>query len=130
METASHTETTEPSGVRGLAEASFSYLEARGRLLQLEAQEAGQTVGRMLVVGLIAVCSFILAWLLVIPVIVWALAKWGGWPWQPVAGALALAHLLVAIVCVISLRLRAARLRLFEETIQQCRRDRECISQR
>lgn len=130
METASHTETTEPSGVRGLAEASFSYLEARGRLLQLEAQEAGQSIGRLFVVGLIGICCFILAWILLVPVVIWGLSKWGGWPWPTVAGGLATAHLLVGILCLLTLRLRAARLRLFEESIEQCRRDRECISQR
>ena len=130
METASHKETTEPSGVRGLAEASFSYLEARGRLLQLEAQEAGQTIGRLFVMGLIGICSLILAWILVVPVVIWGLSKWGGWPWAAVAGGLAAAHLFIGALCLLRLRLRTARLRLFEETIEQCRRDRECISQK
>ena len=130
METASHKETTEPSGVRGLAEASFSYLEARGRLLQLEAQEAGQTIGRLFVIGLIGICSLILACILVVPVVIWGLSKWGGWPWEAVAGGLAAAHLLIGALCLLRLRLRTARLRLFEETIEQCRRDRECISQK
>ncbi len=103
------------------------YLEARSRLFRIEAGEAGQHVTRLAVLALIAVGLVGTAWLLLLPVVVWAIAKLAGCSWQPVAGVLGIAHLLAAFGLALHLKAITVRLSLFGETINQCRRDAECL---
>lgn len=117
----------EASGLRGLAQAGLLYFEARSRLFQIEAQEAGGHLTRMLVLAAVSAGLIGVAWLLLMPVAVWWIASSGGWAWHSVAGVLGAAHLFVGVICVLRLKSAAARLKLFEETINQCRRDRECL---
>ncbi len=129
METASHQGAPEPSGVRGLAQAGLLYLEARGRLFQIEAQEAGQKLSRVLVLAVVAIVFLVFAWLLLMPVAVFLISEFGGWSWKWVAAAIGGLHLVVGFGCLMRLRSVAKGLRLFEESIHQCQRDRECVSQ-
>jgi uncharacterized membrane protein YqjE len=117
----------EASGLRGLAQAGLLYFEARSRLFQIEAQEAGGHLTRMMVLAVVSAGLIGVAWLLLMPVAVWWIASSGGWPWHSVAGVLGAAHLFVGVICLLLLKSAAARLKLFEETINQCRRDRECL---
>jgi uncharacterized membrane protein YqjE len=126
-ETARTPATGEASGLRGLAQAGFLYFEARSRLFQIEAQEAGGQLTRMMVLAAVSAGLIGVAWLLLMPVAVWWIASAGGWPWHSVAGVLGATHLLIGVICVLRLKSAAARLKLFEETINQCRRDRECL---
>ena len=82
---------------------------------------------RLLVLTAVSAGLIGVAWLLLMPVAVWWIASAGGWPWHSVAGVLGAAHLFVGVICVLRLKSAAARLKLFEETINQCRRDRECL---
>jgi uncharacterized membrane protein YqjE len=129
METASHQETPEPSGVRGLAQAGLLYMEARARLFQIEAQEAGQKLSRLAVLAIIALVFVVFAWLLLTPAAVFLIAELSGFSWKIVAAALGSVHLLIGLGCLLRLRSVAKGLRLFEESIHQCQRDRECVSQ-
>ncbi len=129
METASHQETPEPSGVRGLAQAGLLYMEARARLFQIEAQEAGQKVSRLAVLAIIGLVFVVFAWLLLAPAAVFLIAEISGWSWKFVAAAMGGFHLMIGLGCLLRLRSVAKGIRLFEESIHQCQRDRECVSQ-
>lgn len=113
--------------MRGLAQAGLSYFEARARLFQIEAQDAGRRLTRMIVLAVCALCLLGGAWLLLMPVLVWCIAQAAGCAWYLVAAVAGGVHLLIAVVLVLRLKGAAARLTLFEETINQCRRDRECV---
>lgn len=118
---------SEPSAARGLAQAGLLYFEARARLFQIEAKDAGQQVTRMIVLAVCALCLLGGAWLLLMPVLVWWIAQAAGCAWHLVAAVAGGVHLVIAVVLVLWLKGAAARLKLFEETINQCRRDRECV---
>lgn len=119
--------TGESPGLRGFLQAGLLYFEARARLFQIEAGEAGQHIGRLIVSAIAALALIGGAWLLLMPVLVWAVAKAAGCSWQISAGAIGGVHLLIGLVLVLRVKSMAARLKLFEESINQCRRDRECL---
>lgn len=115
------------SGLRGLMQAGILYFEARARLFQIEASEAGHLLSRLVVLAVLALALTGGAWLLLMPVIVWAVAHFAGCSWQVAAGVLGGLHLVIGALLVLRVKSAAARLKLFEETINQCRRDRECL---
>ena len=117
----------ESSGLRGMAQAGLLYFEARSRLFQIEAEEAGSRLTRMMVLATMAAGLIGSAWLLLMPVAVWWIAKATGWSWYCVAGVLGASHLILGLLLVLRLKHAASRLNLFEETINQCRKDRECL---
>lgn len=115
------------SRVREFARASFLYLEARGRLFQIEAQEAGFHAGRVVVLGVVAFGLLAGAWLLVVPAAVMVIAEKTSRDWREIAFFLALAHFAIGIVLALRARAVFKRLRLFEESINQFQRDREWV---
>ncbi len=118
---------TEVSRVKSLLRALALYAEARGRLLQIEAQEAGVRLSAILILS-VMLCGFLLfGWMLALPALVWLVAEWQGWPWWRVALGAAAAHLFFAFILVLSLKSRLRRLRVFEETFHQFQKDREWI---
>lgn len=117
----------EASGLRGLAQAGLLYFEARSRLFQIEAEEAGSRLSRLVVLAVAAITLLGAAWLLLMPVLVWWLSAATGKSWQLIAAVLGMAHLLPAAILMLRLKSAASRLKLFEETINQCRKDRECL---
>lgn len=115
------------TGLRGLIQAGILYFEARARLFQIEASEAGQLLSRLVVLAVLAFALSGGAWLLLMPVIVWAVAHFAGCSWQVAAGVIGGLHLVTGFLLALRVKSAAARLKLFEETINQCRRDRECL---
>lgn len=115
------------SALRGFIQAGLSYVEARSRLLQIEAHEAGRLLLRLVVLAVMAAGLLGGAWLLLTPVLVWWLSSLMNCSWYCAAGVLGAAHLVAALVLALRLRACVTRLKLFEETINQCRRDRECL---
>ena len=115
------------SELKELASSLLLYAEARGRLLQIEASEAGSKVGGVAVSGILAVVGLILAWVLAMPALVWMLAERVGWHWSRVALAAAGAHLLIGLLFFTVVRVRLKRLRLFEASLAELRKDREWI---
>ncbi|HEY1051099.1 MAG TPA: phage holin family protein [Prosthecobacter sp.] len=118
---------TEVSRVRSLLRALALYAEARGRLLQIEAQEAGVRLSEILIIAIILSGCFLCGWLLALPALVWLVADTQGWPWWKVALGTAGGHLFLALVLALTLKNRLKRLRVFEETFRQFQRDREWI---
>ncbi|MBL9132605.1 MAG: hypothetical protein JNG86_15475, partial [Verrucomicrobiaceae bacterium] len=63
----------------GLLRAVALYVEARGRLLQIEAQEAGQRLSGGVGLFVLTLASFIMGWLLALPALVLLVAELSGW---------------------------------------------------
>jgi uncharacterized membrane protein YqjE len=114
--------------IKSLLHALALYVEARGRLLQIEAQEAGsKSLGVLILAVVMLICLFG-AWLLAAPALVWLLAKSQGWHWTHVALGAAGLHLALAVICFLAVKGRLRRLKAFEETFNQFQRDREWLS--
>ena len=118
----------EVSRLKSLLRALALYGEARGRLLQIEAQEAGVQFTAMLVLAAIASGCLLCGWLLAVPAFVWLVADWQGWPWWKVALGAGGMHLLFGLIFLLRLHSMLRRLQVFEETFRQFQRDREWLS--
>lgn len=116
------------SRVTGLIRAVALYVEARGRLLQIESQEVGSHVSSLTGHVVLTLASLIIGWMLAAPALVWIVADHYGWHWSRVALVGAGAHLLIGFLLLIVLKLRLKRLRFFDETFNQFRRDREWLA--
>lgn len=114
--------------LKSLLRAVALYMEARGRLLQIEAQEAGGKLSTVLVVSVLLAGSLLCGWLLALPALVWLVAESQGWHWSRVALGAAGLHFFLGLVLLAFLKARLRRLKIFEETFHQFQRDRECLS--
>ena len=118
----------EVSRVKSLLRALALYAEARGRLLQIEAQEAGTKFTSIIVLAVVLSGCLLCGWMLAMPALVWLIAQSQGWPWHFVALGAAGLHLLLGFIFLLMLLSRLRRLRVFEETFYQFQRDREWLS--
>jgi uncharacterized membrane protein YqjE len=124
-------ETEHPKGSplpSGLSEPFLRYLEARGILLTLEAQEAlGQVVRVLVFVGL-AGFAVLIGWVLLTGLAVDMVMTQAHWSWQQAAAALAGFHLVIAVIFLLATRNRLASMRWFGDTINEFRKDRAWLS--
>ncbi|MBL9180387.1 MAG: phage holin family protein, partial [Verrucomicrobiaceae bacterium] len=111
-----------------LLHAVAMYLEARGRLLHIEGQEAGGRLSNLTGIFMLAMTSLMIGWMLAAPALVWIIAETNGWPWTRVALAGAGIHLLLGLIFLAGLKSRLRGMRLFEETFNQFQRDREWLA--
>jgi uncharacterized membrane protein YqjE len=114
--------------VRGVVQAALRYTEARGRLLQLEAQEAGTQVRQVGVSAVFAIGGLLGAWLLLMPVAVVGLAEVLKVSWLWVASGLGLLHLLIGGVAAVRVMKRLSQARYFEESLRQFQNDRAWLA--
>jgi len=120
--------TEERASASGLLRAVAMYLEARGRLLHIEGQEAGGRLSNLTGIFMLAMTSLMIGWMLAAPALVWIIAETNGWPWTRVALVGAGIHLLLGLIFLAGLKSRLRGLRLFEETFNQFQRDREWLA--
>lgn len=120
--------TEEHASAPGLLHSIAHYAEARGRLLQIEAQEAGSRLSNLLGMLVIALGGLVIGWMLAVPALIWLLVQRYDWPWAYVTLAAAGIHLFLGIIFFLSLKTRLRGLRLFEETFHQFRNDREWLA--
>lgn len=118
----------EISRLKALLRALALYAEARGRLLQIEAQEAGGKLTSLLFIAALLSGCLLSGWLLAMPAVVWLIAEAKQWPWPYVALGIAGLHFLLALIFTVILLTRLRRLKVFEETFHQFQRDREWLS--
>ncbi|HRJ10040.1 MAG TPA: phage holin family protein [Prosthecobacter sp.] len=118
----------EPSRLKSLLRALALYAEARGRLLQIEAREAGAHLAAVMMAAALTAGSLLAGWLLALPALVWLLAEGISRPWWQVALAVAGLHFLAALAGAVFLALRLRRMTVFDETFRQFQKDREWIS--
>lgn len=118
----------EHASASGLLHSLALYLEVRGRLLQIESQEAGARLSGLVGMLALALGGVLIGWMLAAPALVWIIAERGGWHWTHVALVGAGIHLFIGLVFLLGLKTRLRGLRLFEETFHQFRRDREWLA--
>jgi uncharacterized membrane protein YqjE len=114
--------------LKSLLQALALYAGARGKLLQIEAKEAGVHISVILGITIVIAGCLICGWLLALPALVWLLAQSQGWSWASVALFAAALHMLAGFLLLLNLKARLGRLKIFEETVHQFQRDREWIS--
>lgn len=117
----------EHASAPGLLRAIALYIEARGRLLHIEGQEAGARLSNLVGMFMLALTSLIVGWILAAPALVWLIAEYNGWPWTRVALIGAAAHLFLGLLMLAGLKNRLRGVQFFEETFNQFRRDREWL---
>jgi uncharacterized membrane protein YqjE len=109
-------------------EPLLSYLEARGILLTIEAQEALQQVLRVLLFAGIAAAAAFMGWVLLTAALVHVLMAAAGWSGFKALTVVGVAHVALAIACGLIVRHRVGGLRLFSETINEFRKDRQWLA--
>ncbi|WP_395745203.1 phage holin family protein [Prosthecobacter sp.] len=118
----------ERASAAGMLRAIALYVEARGRLLHIEGQEAGSRLINLSGMFILAFGALVIGWMLAAPALVWLVAEAWGWHWSKVALAGAGIHLFIGLLIFLGLKSRLRGLHLFEETFHQFRRDRECLT--
>lgn len=118
----------ERASATGLLRAVALYIEARGRLLHIEGQEAGSRLINLSGMFMLAFAAFVIGWMLAAPAIVWVIAESSGWHWTRVALTGAGIHLFIGLLLLAGLKSRLRGMRLFEETFTQFRHDREWLA--
>lgn len=121
-------ESERSASTAGLLRAIAMYVEARGRLFHIEGREAGGRLTSLSGMFMMASAAFLTGWLLAVPAMVWIIAESNGWPWTRVALVAAGIHLFFGLLFLAGLKSRLRDLRLFEETFNQLRRDREWLA--
>lgn len=122
------------SRIRGLLQALLRYVGARGKLFQIEAQEAGTHVSKVGSRGVLALMSLIVAWLLAMPAVVSLGAEylqqhvWAWMRWEYLALMLAGLHFFIGFLFLIAAKGRWKRVHLFEESLNQFEKDREWVA--
>jgi uncharacterized membrane protein YqjE len=117
-----------PAGAKGLSEPLLRYLEARGVLLSIEAQEALLEVMRLLIFAGIAGAAAFMGWVLLTATLVNVLMVSAGWHWVKAAAVLGIAHIALAVIFLLAARHRLGGLRFFRETLNELKKDREWIA--
>lgn len=118
----------ERTSASGLLRSLALYAEARGRLLQIEGYEAGGRISNLTGMFMLALTALIIGWMLSTPALVWIIAESSGWHWTRVALGAAGIHLVLGLITLAILKTRLRHLRLFEETFNQFRIDREWLA--
>ncbi len=118
----------ERASATGLLRSVALYIEARGRLLHIEGQEAGNRLTNLSGMFMLAFAAFVIGWMLAAPALVWIIADANGWHWTRVALAGAGIHLFLGLLLLVGLKSRLRGMQLFEETFNQFRRDREWLA--
>lgn len=118
----------ERASATGLLRALALYVEARGRLLHIEGQEAGGRLSNLIGMFMLGLTAFIIGWMLAVPALVWIIADSNGWHWTRVALVGAGIHLFLGLLLLAGLKTRLRGMQLFEESFNQFRRDREWLA--
>lgn len=118
----------ERASASGLLRSIALYVEARGRLLHIEGQEAGAKAAGLVGMFIFALAALIIGWMLAAPAAVWIIAEKNGWHWTHVALAGAGIHLLLGLLLIIGLKSRLRSFRPFDESFQQLSRDRDWLA--
>jgi uncharacterized membrane protein YqjE len=117
-----------PSGVRELVSTFVLYIEARLRLVQIESKEAGARLLSLTLLAVITLGALCLGWLIAVPALIWLISEKLSQPWHLVALVTAAIHLAFGFICLVTLKIKLARLRLFEDTVSELQKDRQWLA--
>ena len=118
-----------PHRMSSLINVLLRYLEARGVLLTLEAQEAFQHVLSSVVWCAAAVIFGFTGWLLVVASAVKLVSVTKGWPLAETALGAGALHVLLAIIVFAFVMRRLTAARWFAETMNEFQKDRAWLAQ-
>ena len=118
-----------PAAWKGMTAAFLRYVEARGQLAQIEAQEAVGQLVWSLVFGISAAILALGAWILMVPAGIWLLCQKMNWPVDKALVIAGAAHLLLAGLFLRGMLNRLKVTRWFAETMVQFGRDRAWVAQ-
>ena len=107
-----------------LPDALLRYLEARGVLISIEAQEAAQYLLRVVFRGVLAAIFGFTGWLMLMGGIVSYLALSKGWSWTQVTVAVGLVNLVLAVIFALGAYRLISSTRWFEHTLKEFGKDR------
>lgn len=112
----------------GLIVSVLRYVETRGLLLSLEAQEAVQQIVRVLILAILGGIIIFTGWLLLAAGLTALIVEQAGWTWVQASLALAGGHILVAVLffAVALHRLRSSR--WFADTLNEIKKDRTWLA--
>lgn len=114
--------------MRGMVVTLLQYFEARGKLLQIETQEAGSHLTRVSARLIIAVVLLTVAWMMAVPALIALIATALNKPWEYVALVGAGLHVLIGIGFLNAATRLWKRVRMFADSIDQLKKDREWVS--
>lgn len=107
---------------------SFSgYLQARLELLGLESRAAARNYLRVLILAFVAVLALALGYIFVVLGLVFLIQAWTGWSWPALTAAFGGAHLLIVVLCALSIKGRVS-VPAFTETLSELRKDRTWLN--
>jgi uncharacterized membrane protein YqjE len=112
------------AGPRGLSEPLLRYLEARGVLLTIEAQEALQQLMRVIIFAGVAAMAAFMGWVLLTGALLSFLMETSGWSLVKAVTVLGGVHVVLAVLFLFLVRHRLGGLRLFAETLNEFKKDR------
>ncbi len=102
---------------------SFSgYMQARLELLGLESRAAARNYLRVLILAVVAVLALVLGYILVVLGLVFLIQAWTGWSWPALTAVFGGAHLLIVVLCALSIKARVS-VPAFTETLSELRKD-------
>ena len=116
-----------PRLLRGLPASLLSYIEARGVLLTIEAQEALESVLQCVTWGVVAAVLAFSGWLPLMAALIWLIHQQTQLPLWEVAIIVGGAHLVVGALVFLGMMRRLRGARWFEQTTKQFAKDREWL---
>jgi uncharacterized membrane protein YqjE len=120
---------TMPHKMSSLVTVLLRYLEARGVLLTIEAQEAFQQVLSSVVWCVVAVIFGFTGWLLVVASAVDLISREKGWPLAKTALAAGGVHVLLAVIVFAVVMRKLSTGRWFAHTMNEFEKDRIWLAQ-
>lgn len=127
-ETKTAGEYTVPTIPKGVVGSLLAYVEARGVLLSIEAQEALQQVLRSFILAILGAIATFTGWLLLNGVIVGLLVENLHWTWQKSAAITAGGNLLVALISFLLVARIVSSTRWFADTFNELTKDRAWLA--
>ena len=118
-----------PAAWKGMTAAFLRYVEARGLLAQIEAQDALTQLVWSLVFGISAAILALGAWILMVPAGIWLLCQKMNWPLDKALVIAGATHLLLAVLFLRGMLQRLKVTQWFAETMMQFRKDRAWVTQ-
>lgn len=112
----------------GLKSSLVRYLEARGVILSLEAQEAALHLGNAIALAVVAIIAAFTGWFLLVAAMVSVLTHLMNCRWHTSALILGGMHVFVAVVLFFLIKNRLASVRWFADTVNEFKKDREWLT--
>ncbi len=127
LESAKIRQEAEPEGLRS---SLARYLDARGVLLSLEAQEAASHVGKIIIQVCVALIAAFTGWLVMVTALVSVLSLCLDWHWHYSALIVGGANIVLALVLVFLIKHRLTSASWFADTLHELKRDREWLTKK